>query len=137
MSKNFCYINLRKKSYKRNFWKNERPTSTEYETETESQGHSESEAGTVNLVNEIKICHQNLKTRNKLISQLKNENEAVNAERNELEIELINCQSRIKQLESENRQYQREKQKWKSHLQEKDVKLKSSEERYLTFIKCE
>ena len=91
----------------------------------------------MNLVNEIKICHQNLKTRDKVISQLKKENEAVNAERNGLEIELINCQSRIKQLESENRQYQREKQKWKSHSQEKELKLKSFEERYLTFIKCE
>ena len=65
-------------------------------------------------------------------------------DKNELKRELVNYQSRLKQLETENQRLEGEKQQeidtkstYKSDLKEIAMKLRVSEERYNTLIKCE
>ena len=141
----------------RKFWENERPSSTEYETESSyyPESEAETEKGEDHPVEEIidpfkvlykveierlqcKIqnCEQSLKNRDRVISQLKLENAAVNNERIELQNELITSKSRISQLESENRKHKREKQKYITESQQKQAKLKSFEERCIALTKC-
>ena len=65
-------------------------------------------------------------------------------DKNDLEKDLINCQSRLKQLETENRRLEDEnkqdrdkKSLYKSDIQQIMLKLRSCEERYNKLIKCE
>ena len=64
--------------------------------------------------------------------------------KNKLERDLINCQSRLKQLQTENQRLEDEKQAdinkkstYKSDLNQIALKLRVCEERYNTLIKCE
>ena len=116
----------------RNFWKNERPSSTESETEssicTESEAEVEiSSRGPVNLNltrNELKSeirklerqqdkSERRLRNQERIIGQLKTKNEFVVNKNVQLAKELAIAQSRINQLESENRQHEHEKKKYK------------------------
>ena len=115
----------------RNFWKNERPTSTENETETENPSHPKSETKTevsrtnqwatsgqpVQIIEDqikslelSKLKNENRKFEFKIkrfeaeMARLTTENDAAENDRPELAEVLLDYKARINQLESDNRQ---------------------------------
>ena len=121
----------------RNFWKNERPSSTEYETATEnsynlknetdteiSETKSEQPTETIeNQINNLELSKIELKSENRKLeyrinrfqeklARLTTENGAAEDIRIQMENELVNCKSRIDQLESGNRLLEMQKNKY-------------------------
>ena len=75
---------------------------------------------------------------------MKTRNESLKNEKNELEKDLMNCQSHLKDLEYENRRLEDQKQQdkdlkslFKKDIQQITLKLRSCEERYNKLINCE
>ena len=128
----------------RNFWQNERPSSTESETESSVCTESEAEVEistrepmiqNVTTVKNLDLTHNELKSeirkleyqlersatslqnQEKLISQLTTKNEIVSNKNVRLENEFAIAQSRINHLESEIRRYKYEKVKYEVDFQ--------------------
>ena len=87
----------------RNFWKNERPSSTESESETVIETTS-----TIKLGKLIKKCQTNMKNE---IRNLKSEKKIIETEKMELRKNLAKSQSRINKLEAEKEMYKKELEK--------------------------
>ena len=128
----------------RNFWKNERPSSTESETESSICTESEAEVEistrepmiqNVAIVKNLDLTHNELKSeirkleyqlersesslqnQGKLFSQLTTKNEIVSNKNVQLDNEIVIAQSRINHLESEIRRYKYEQVKYEVHFQ--------------------
>ena len=128
----------------RNFWNNERPTSTEWETETEDSYYPESESCNEiekprreqsteeTLEDQIKILElskNKLKSENRKLEYkikgvqrelaiLITKNEAAENDRIELENELLISKSRIDELETNNRRLETDNRRLKVHTKE-------------------
>ena len=123
----------------RNFWKDERPTSTEYETATEHSFYPESETETeiselksdqrtetINdqiknlelskneLRNENRKLEYEIKRYQEKMARLTIENRAAKDSRIQLENELSTCKSRIDQLVTENRWLEIKEKKYRN-----------------------
>ena len=83
----------------RNFWKNERPSSTESESETVIETTS-----TIKLGKLVKKCQTNMKNE---IRNLKSEKKIIETEKMELRKNLAKSQSRINKLEAEKEMYKK------------------------------
>ena len=137
----------------RNFWKNERPTSTEFETESENSYYPKSEteaeiSGTIEdqiqnleisnieLKNENRKLEYKIKRYQKNLARLTTENGAAENERIELENELLTCKSRNDQLESDIRRLEIQNKKYQTELQAKQAQLETYEKEKNALIKC-
>ena len=143
------------------FWANNRPTSTEDETSTEKSYYPKSETETEILGSKIEQPTETFEDQIKILESskivLKNENRkveykvkrlqeklarltteigAVEDSRIQLENELINCKSRIDQLESDNRLLEIQKNKYQTESQEKQAQLETYQKENNALIKC-
>ena len=132
----------------RNFWKNERPSSTEYETATENSYNLKSETNTeisetkseqptetiedqlknlelskIELKSENRKLEYRIKRLQEKLARSTTENGAAEDIRIQMEDELIDCKSRIDQLVAENRQLETEKTKYQAESKEKQAQL--------------
>ena len=134
----------------RNFWKNEKPTTTENETETENPSYPKSETKTevsetkseqpVKIIEDqiksLELSKNELKNENRKLefkilrfqaemAKLTTENEAAENDRTELAKVLLNYKARINQLESDNRRLEMEKLKYQIESKEKQAQLET------------
>ena len=134
----------------RNFWKNERPTSTESETATEHSYYPKSETETEiselesdqptetindhvkNLElskneprNENRMHEYKIKRLQEKIARWTTENGAAGDSRIQLENELSTCKFRNDQLKSDNRRLEIQSKKYKTESQEKQARLEN------------
>ena len=112
----------------RNFWKDERPTSTEYETATEHSFYPKSETDTeiserksdqstetiTNHIQNPEIILNKIKRYQEKVARLTTENGAAEDNRIQLEIELLTYKSRIDQLVTENRRLEIKEKKYRN-----------------------
>ena len=143
----------------RNFWKIERPTSTENETESENSYYPKSETDTVisgtkseqpvkiieDLVKNLQSSNNELKNENlkfeyefeyEKLARLTTEIAAVEDSRFQLGNELLNCKSHNDKLESDNRLLEMQKKKYQTESQEKQAQLEKYENKNNALIKC-
>ena len=134
----------------RNFWKNERPSSTEYETATENSYYPKSETDTEisgtkseqpveiieDLVKNLQSSNNELKNENRKVeykvkrlheklARLTTEIGVVEDSRIQLENELLTCKSHNDKLESDNRLLEIQKKKYQTESQEKQAQLET------------
>ena len=132
----------------RNFWKNERPTSTESETATEHSYYRKSETETEiselesdqptetinDHVKNLELSKNEPRNENRMleikrlqekIARWTTENGAAGDSRIQLENELSTCKFRNDQLKSDNRRLEIQSKKYKTESQEKQARLEN------------